>query len=197
MNIRKKVFFFALVGYAALLTACGDQKGNTNTALQSLEPEGNTFSSRYDSLKVLEIPAKIDWKMWDRETALYRERAGPMKTASLLDNPVAKALDAENYKAIIFVSHDETGAPTLITINKNEQPIDTLFLLGDVSSNDPNWRTVEQAEINADRTIVLLDSVFHWELDDAGNRIDQTMKLTVTGQRFRVLDSGVFVEIKE
>jgi hypothetical protein len=120
-----------------------------------------------------------------------------MRTASLLDNPVAKALDAENYKAIIFVSHDETGAPTLITINKNGQPIDTLFLLGDVSSNDPNWRTVEQAEINADRTIVLLDSVFHWDLDDTGNRIEQTMKLTVTGQRFRVLDSGIFVEIKE
>jgi hypothetical protein len=67
MNIRKKGFLFALVGCAALLTACGDQKGKTDTALQGVEPEGNTFSSRYDSLMALDIPVKIDWEMWDKE----------------------------------------------------------------------------------------------------------------------------------
>lgn len=186
----------ALVCCAAVLTACGDRKGKVETVLRSSSVEGNTFSSRYDSVKVMKLPAKIDWDGWDRETAVYHEKYGPMKTSGLLDNPVAKVLDAENYKAIIFVSHDETGAPTLITVGKHEQPIDTLFLLGDVGSNDPEWRTVEQAEINADGTIVLLDSIFHWELDDTGSRIEQTKSLSVNRQCFRVLDSGMMEEVE-
>ncbi len=65
----------------------------------------------------------------------------------------------------------------------------------DNTSNDPNWLTVESSEIQDDQIIVLIDSVFHWDLDESGYRIPETKKVSIDRKKFRVLESGKFEEI--
>jgi hypothetical protein len=105
-------------------------------------------------------------------------------------------VDSKNYKAIIFISTDETGSPTLITIDRIGNPIDTLFLLGDWASNDPSNGTTEIATINKDLTIHLLDSASTYDLGPDGDRIESTRKLTVTDELYRILNSGVIEKIR-
>ncbi len=82
-----------------------------------------------------------------------------------------------------------------VTLDRKTNPIDTLFLLADNTSNDPTWLTVESSEIQDDQIIVLIDSVFHWDLDESGYRIPETKKVSTDRKKFRVLESGKFEEI--
>jgi hypothetical protein len=109
---------------------------------------------------------------------------------------LARVFDEKNYKVIIFVSSDESGSPALITVDRNENPIDTVYLLGDISSNSPERRTIELAEISAGQTIHLIDTVSQWKLTNDGVRIPDTKQITIEEKKYIISESGKFTEIK-
>jgi hypothetical protein len=155
-----------------------------------------TFKSIYDTLDQMEIPVTFRPDEWANLHMRHLEKSGLKKGWELMKHPYAKLVDSANYKAIVFVSTDETGSPTLITIDRTGTPIDTLFLLGDWTSNDPSNETIELATINKDLTIHLLDSVTTYDLGPDGDRIESTRKLTISDNLYRILDSGVIERIR-
>jgi hypothetical protein len=124
------------------------------------------------------------------------EKYGIVNGGELLDHPFAKLSDGDKYMAVIFVSTDETGSPTIVTIDKFGNPIDTLFLLGDSGGNDPWIWTTETATINKDMTIELLDSVSTFEVDTATfERVENSRKIRVTKDIYRIRFSGEFEKV--
>jgi len=192
MNWMKRTLYLAIINSVAFLVCC-NPKSNSDGDVHQLESKSTR--SFYDTLKIMEVPLKIDWEEWDREIESHIQKHGPIGSSGLLGNPVAKVLDAENYRAILFLSPDETASPAFVTIDREGNPIDTLFLLGDNNSNDPNWFTVESSEIQDNQIIALTDSVYHWDLDESGDRIPQTKKVSVERKKFKVLESGKIEKI--
>src|SRR5689334_10674731 len=148
MDLKREVLCLTVISCVALLFTCSERKSKLNE-----QAENKAIQSVYDTLRVMDLPLRIDWKEWDREIESYMQKYGPIGSSGLLENPVARISDMPGYKAVIFLSPDETASPALVTIGRDDNPIDTLYLLGDNSSNDPNWLTVEYSEIGSDRTI--------------------------------------------
>jgi|688.fasta_scaffold983675_1 hypothetical protein len=177
------------------LTMCSDKPKTTEqTENEVTEVEG--FKSVYDTLDQMEIPITFRPDEWSDLYMKHLDKYGVKEGWELMKHPYAKLVDSKNYKAIIFISTDETGSPTLITIDRIGNPIDTLFLLGDWASNDPSNGTTEIATINKDLTIHLLDSASTYDLGPDGDRIESTRKLTVTDELYRILNSGVIEKIR-
>jgi len=188
----KRILYFVIIDCVALLFSCTPKSKPDNDIGQG---ESRSVSSPYDTLKVMEVPLKIDWEKWDQEIKSYTQKNGPIGSSGLFENPVARVLNRQKYEAVLFLTPDETASPAFVTIDRGGNPIDTLFLLGDNNSNDPNWLTVERSEIQDDQVIVLTDSVYHWDLDESGDRIPQTKKVSIERKKFRVLESGKIEKI--
>lgn len=90
-----------------------------------------TFSTVYDTLEQLQIPMTLTDETWREMHKKHIDKYGIGNGWELLNHPFAKLSEGEKYKAIIFVSTDETGSPTVVTIDKLGNAIDTLSLLGD------------------------------------------------------------------
>ncbi len=190
--IHKSVL--GLVVICALI-ACSDKPKKTEqgeTEATDTEP----FKNVYDTLDQLKIPITFRPDDWDDLYMKHLEKYGIKEGWELLKHPYAKLVDSKNYKAIIFISTDETGSPTLITIDRIGNPIDTLFLLGDSGGNDPSSGTSEIATINKDLTIHLLDSIFTYDLEPDGHRVDSTQQVTVSDKKYRILESGKIEKIE-
>ena len=158
--------------------------------------ETGLFKSDYDTLKQIELPVLYTWDTWSEQVAGHHERYGVGQGWELSKHPFGKLIDTINYKGIIFISTDETGSPTLITIGRNQNPIDTLFILGDMGSNDPGIKTIEQGSIDNNLVIQLVDSVFTYDVGDAGNRINTTEKLTIKTEKYRIENTGHIKKIE-
>lgn len=191
MTVR---FSFALLIFCTLTMCSG--KPNTAERAGDVRTEVGKFKSVYDTLDQLKIPVTFRPDEWSNLYMEHLEKYGVKEGWELTKHPYAKVVDNERYKAIIFVSADETEAPTLITIDRLGNPIDTLFLLGDWASNDPGNGTTELATINEDLTIHLLDSVSAYDLGPDGDRIESTRKLTITDELYKILESGVIEKIR-
>jgi hypothetical protein len=144
----------------------------------------------------MEIPVTFRPDAWSDHYMQHLEKYGIKEGWELMKHPYAKLVDSANYKGIVFVSTDETGSPTLITIDRKGDPIDTLFLLGDWTSNDPSSWTSELTTIDKDLIIHMLDSVSTYDLGPDGGRLENTRKLTVTAKSYRIRNSGVIERIK-
>ncbi len=172
-----------------IFTMCARPKDKGN---ESLTEDVSTFKSDYDTLQNLELPLTLNQKTWSDLTQKHYDKFGIKGGYDLLTMPFAKLVDSDSYKGIIFIYDD----PILITIDKNSNPVDTLFLLGDNSSNDPNMTTIEQAQVNSDLTIQLLDSVFTYDLGKDEYRIESTEKLTITVEKYRIKKNGQIKKIE-
>jgi len=188
----KLVFGLVVIG---TLTMCSDKPRSTEQT-ENLPVELKTFESVYDTLDQLQLPVTFKPDAWGNQVMEYLEKYGIKEGWELMKHPYAKLVDSVKYKAIIFVSTDETGSPTLITIDRMGNPIDTLFLLGDGASNDPANRTIELATINTDLTIHFLDSVSTYDLGADGDRIESTRKLEIKDELYKILSSGVIEKIR-
>jgi len=159
---------------------------------KALTRDTETYKSNYDTLRNLGLPMTLNQKTWDELTKNHYEKFGIKGGSDLLTMPFAKMIDSELYKGIIFIYDN----PILITIDKNSNPIDTLFLLGDNYSNDPSINTIEQALINKDLTINLLDSVFTYDLGKDEERLESTEKLTVKIGNYKIDSTGQIIKIE-
>ena len=177
------------------LTMCSD-KSKTTEQIKSKVTETQSFKSVYDTLDQIDIPVTFRPDEWSNLYMNHLEKYGIKEGWELMKHPYAKLVDSVNYKGIIFVSTDETGSPTLITIDRNENPIDTLFLLGDWASNDPSNGTIELTTINKDLTIYMLDSVSTYDLGPNGDRLEDSRKLTITDELYRILSTGVIEKVR-
>ena len=186
-----------IFGLTILLTTSCSEKSKTDSADNfEQEKEMTTFSSVYDTLDFLTIPITLSPDKWSEMYREHLNKYGINEGWELLKHPYARLTENSNYKGIIFVSTDETGSPTLITIDKVGQPIDTLFILGDWGGNDPSIGTSEIAIINNDYTIHLIDSTSTFDVGPDGGRIENSGKLTVTNERYRILDNGKIEKIR-
>ena len=177
------------------LTMCSD-KPKTTEQIENKVTEVERFKSVYDTLDQMVIPITFRPDEWSDLYSKHLDKYGIKEGWEVMKHPYAKLVDSMNYEAIIFISTDETGSPTLITIDRLGNPIDTLFLLGDWASNDPSNGTTEIATINKDLTIHLLDSASTYDLGPDGDRIESTRKLTVTDELYRILNSGIIEKIR-
>ena len=177
------------------LTMCSD-KPKTTEQIENKVAETQSFKSVYDTLDQMEIPVTFRPDEWGDLYMEHLKKYGVKEGWELMKHPYAKLVDSDNYKGIIFVSTDETGSPTLITIDRSGNPIDTLFLLGDWASNDPSNGTIELTTIDKDLTIHMLDSVSTYDVGPDGDRLEDTRKLTITDELYRILNSGVIERIR-
>jgi hypothetical protein len=189
--VDKLVFGLLIV---STFTMCSDKPKRTGQVENAAEVK--LFRSVYDTLGQMEIPVTFRPDEWGDLYMKHLEKYGVKEGQELMKHPYAKLVDSENYKAIIFVSTDETGSPTLITIDRKGNPIDTLFLLGDRASNDPRNETIELATIDKDLTIHLLDSVSTYDLGPNEDRLENTRKLTIADEMYRIHNSGVIERIR-
>jgi hypothetical protein len=162
---------------------CDRQKDKMN---ETETKDTKTFKSDYDTLQNLVLPLTLDWNFWSELAQKHTNKFGIGHGDDLLRRPLAKVIDTDMYKGVIFIYDD----PILITINKELKPIDTLFLLGDNYSNDPSITTIEQAKINSDYTIQLRDSVFTFDLGKDESRIENSKKLTVKIDNYKIEKDG-------
>lgn len=179
-----------------LSTSCSEKPKTDSVDNIPEQKETTTFSSVYDTLDFLTVPITLTPEKWSE---LYRDHLNKYGTTEgweLMKHPYARLTENSNYKGIIFVSTDETGSPTLITIDKDGQPIDTLFLLGDWGGNDPSIGTSEIVTINKDYIFHLIDSTSTFDVGPDGDRIESTSKLTVTNEKYRILDNGKIEKIR-
>lgn len=159
---------------------------------KDLTEDTKTFKSDYDTLQNLGLPLTLNQKTWTELTKSHYDKFGIKGGYDLLTMPFSKLTDSDSYKGIIFIYDD----PILITIDKKLNPIDTLFLLGDNYSNDASIMTIEQAKINHDLTIQLLDSVFTYDLGENESRIESTKKLTIKVDNYRIEKTGQIRKIE-
>ena len=159
---------------------------------KNLTEDTKTFKSDYDTLQILALPLTLNQKTWSELAKKHYDQFGIKGGYNLLTMPFGKLADSDLYKGIIFIYDD----PILITIDKNLSPIDTLFLLGDNFSNDPSITTIEQAKINSDLTIQLLDSVFTYDLGKDEDRIQSSEKLTITLKNYKIATTGQIKKIE-
>lgn len=159
---------------------------------KNLTEDVKTFKSDYDSLQNLGLPLTLNQTIWSELAKKHYDKFGVKGGYDLLTMPFSKLVDTELYKGVIFIYDD----PILITIDKNLNPIDTLFLLGDNYSNDPSITTIEQARINSDLTIQLIDSVFTYDIRENEDRIENTEKLTITTKNYRIEKTGKIQKIE-
>jgi hypothetical protein len=184
-----------IFGLIILLTTSCAEKSKTDSTDNS-ENEMASFSSVYDTLDLLTVPITFTPDSWSDLYKKHLNQYGTKQEWELLRHPYARLTENSNYKGIIFVSTDETGSPTLITIDKANQPIDTLFILGDWGGNDPGIGTSEIATIDKDYNIHLIDSISIFEVGPTGDRIESSGKLTVTNETYRILANGKIKRIK-
>jgi hypothetical protein len=177
------------------LTMCSD-KPKTTEQIESKVTEMKPFKSVYDTLDQMEIPITLTWDKWDDLYNKHLEKYGPGIGENTTDHPFARLAEGENFKAFVFVSTDETGSPVIVTFDKNGNRIDGFGLLGDIASNDPSKWTKELSIINKDLTIQLIDSVWTYDVDTNGGRIESSVKLATKEQLYRILDSGKFEKIR-
>jgi hypothetical protein len=117
------------------------------------------------------------------------------RTWEILNNPYAKLIDQPEYKGIIFISTEENAGPGLITLDRNGKSIDALHLLGHFNE-DPSIRTTETLTINADFTILLIDSTSTYKLDSNGVIIKNTGSVIVKKSLFGISETGKIREIQ-
>ena len=181
MRLSSLVFFI-------LLTSCGRVTKSDNNIVEKNE---DGFKSVYDTLQKISLPLKWDPTVWRNLAALHEDKYRIANyDLQFTQHPYGILADKESYKAIIFISQTETGSPILMTIGRDQNPIDTLFILGDWGGNDPSYGVSEIAEINSDLSITLLDSISSWELDDKGDRLEDSEDLKIKLDRYRILDNG-------
>jgi hypothetical protein len=149
------------------------------------------FTSPYDTLRQIEFP-------WDTSTdggwletaSIHVDNFGIVNDDDFLKHPYRKVYNTKYYKAVIFISSGQTGPPALVTIGKDQKPIDTLVLLG--KWGDDTYEKYELVTINSDKTITLFDSLTtrtNVNDKDAKNLFAQLIK-------FKVLDNGSFKKIE-
>lgn len=174
---------------------CSD-KPKTTEQIENKVTEAEPFKSVYDTLDQMEIPITLTWDKWDDLYYKHLEKYGPGLGEDITEHPFAKLTEEKEFKAFVFVSRDETGSPVIITFDRNGKMIDRFGLLGDITNNDPSSWTKELAIINKDLTIQFIDSVWTYDLDPDGGRIESSGKLTTKDQLYRLLDSGKFEKIQ-
>lgn len=177
------------------LTMCSD-KPKTTELIGNKITEASPFKSVYDTLDQMEIPITLTWDKWNDLYKVHLEKYGPELREDITEHPFARLAEEKEFKAFIFVSRDETGSPVIITFDRNGRIIERFGLLGDVASNDPSSWTKELAIINKDLTIQFIDSVWSYDLDSAGSRIESSGKLTIKDQLWRIRDSGKLEKIR-
>lgn len=186
------ISFLLVLVFTAI--GCSEKKIDQNFPVATTTGD-ETSTSVYDTLQSLRLPITLTWKIWDSIRWKQIEKYGIGKGDNPTDHPVAKLAAHRNYKAIIFSSTDETGSPVVITFDKNGVQIDGIYLLGDISSNDTEKRTKEIARISDELTIQLIDSVWSYSLDSAGQRIENSGILTTEFETYKISESGKFEKI--
>lgn len=168
-----------------LATSCY-QKKSTN--------EPGTFASPYDTLPTLSLPIIITPESWNDLYSKHINTYGLPVNTDIFLRPYAKLHSNNFYKAIIFISNDETGTPTLISLDKNNNTISELNLLGDWNSNDPSKHTNETVVINKSLEITRIDSIKTYNTTNEGDRIESSEKLTVKNESFSISEKGEFIK---
>ena len=184
-----------IFGLIILLTTNCSEKSKTDST-DNFEKQTKVFTSVYDTLDLLTVPITLTPDNWSDMYKKHLDKYGTKDGWELLKHPYARLTENSTYKGIIFISTDETGSPTLITIDKSGQPIDTLFILGDWGGNDPSIGTSEIATITKDYVIHLVDSTSTFDVGPDGDRIENSAKLTVTNGAYRILDNGKIEKIR-
>jgi hypothetical protein len=178
----------------SLIVGC-NQKVKTVKAINTPDTtESNYVQSTNDTLPQLSLPITLTPDSWGNLYDEYINKYGINSGVETESRPYAKLIDHKNYKAIIFISPDETGSPTLITFGNDGNKINELSLLGDWGSNDAESKTTESATINENLSIQLIDSIWTYEVVSEGQRIASSEKLAIKKELYKIFDSG---EIKK
>jgi len=87
--------------------------------------------------------------------------------------------------------------PNLITFDTlTLKDIDKLQLINYSRNWRPDYALFEEVRIYDESKIVLIDSVFIYQVDDKGKRIDDSKKVTVYTERYKIDNNGKIIKIE-
>lgn len=107
-----------------------------------------------------------------------------------------KLFETENFIAILGNIPTDTGAPIILTYDKNGNKIDS-YLVYSTAMGDMGRYTWNKETIFPDMTIDFTDSTITRKINaDGTNEIQGTDSLTVTRKNYRISETGKFIEYK-
>ncbi|MEI6123736.1 MAG: hypothetical protein WCQ95_08910 [Bacteroidota bacterium] len=186
-------FFLGLTIIGILISCTNNNKtavqddNNSNKQIQSPDP--------FDKIIKLKLPLIISSDNWNDMFKKYGNYSDN-DNYKLLKHPFARLIDKEKFEAIICTVPSEVESPAFVTIDRNGKVIDSLFLVGKYGGNDPCYGISEYAIINTDLTIQIIDTTYTWDVDKDYSRIDNSKKMTVQNELYKVLDNGIIKKIK-
>lgn len=178
-----------LIGMALLMAACGQKQTDVTDSVEE------NLRSYLDRVAKIETPFLI------QEGTIVP--AGPVT----MDDPAisdtlrnylyGKIFESDDYYGLIYSVPVSTFTPILRTVDKKGKQIDELQLLGELgSAGDNESMFKESARIFSEDLIVLTDSVFSWKINDVGERIQESQKIQVVVEKYRITAKGKIERIK-
>lgn len=174
--MRPTLFVFVLL--TIVIYQCAQRQAE-NTALITAKRDSLKV---YDTLRSFNLPLQLNTKQWKALTKSDNGESGI---------PFAQVPLNKRYKGVIFLVD---YLPVLVTMDTADAAVDTLFLFDD-RGNDLKADVSEFARINPDLSVLLTDSIYSFQLDKAGNRINGSEKFERVEEHYRITENGVLNKV--
>ncbi len=107
-----------------------------------------------------------------------------------------KIFKKKNYYAVLFADNHPLK-PKLITINGDGVYVSELQFLVNFGENRPDYEVFEEVRITDPTDITVTTTTQTWTLDQNGERIKDSNKITTTVDNYQITDNGQIEKIKK
>jgi len=157
-----------ILGLALILTSCSVK---------------TDFEKRYLLMKQIETPLHVDSESKDYLTGINYDSVARSGTI------YGRLFFNEHFYSLINLVPADDIVPELVTYDKNGDKIDSWYFFRNPGT-EPGFRSREYITINADQSIVFVDSTLTWDSDSLMNEIPGTEKLEIVRERFVITQEG-------
>lgn len=172
-----------LIILGTILWSCNTKSGE-QLALESI-----SVNSAYDTLQRIELPLKLTTNNWRPYIKNFYKKLGQYSIPS--NYPVGIISQNEYFKSVLIIIDE---LPVLMTLDNNQNPIDTLFILDDYGMN-PSKEVSEFSVIDEGLRVILIDSMYTYDLDENEIQINGTQKFKRTEENYKISDKGIIEKL--
>lgn len=177
-------YFLSLIVIGTILWSCNSKSG------EQLTLESIPVNSAYDTLQKIELPFKLTTHNWRPYIKYYYKKLGQNSIPS--NYPVGIISQNDKFKAVLIIIDE---LPVLMTFDNNQNPINTLFILDDYGMN-PSKDITEFSAINKDLRVILIDSMYTYDLDENEIQISGTQRFQRTEDHYKISNKGIIEKIE-
>ncbi len=188
----KKVIVSLLV--LTTLLSCNSNKEQKNKILDEVKAEkvSSEFDIYVSTLNQITIPLKVNpWGEFPKTSNTFHKKGYEKYKLSWTSQPLGIYYKDESTIGIIDCSVGDVGlVPFLITYDLKGNKIDSTGFYKK-SGRDLGYEAIEHVTFNANKTIVVLDTIKRWSIDeDKSDIVEGSMKMTTGKVEYRILKNG-------